>query len=1109
GFLCHRGIVEPSLGYLYTTWNDTEGPFIGGKGDVWKYAIASATWTRISPVPSTDPSLEWGYDGIAIDRSNPSTLMVGTQSCYYPDGALWRSVDGGATWSKSWQYTTYPAKSYRAVMDVSATPWMEDPGTPAPPFSNINLSAAVAGIAIDPFNSNNAFICAGGAGLWRSTNLTNWVPGGSGTCTLTVGARGIQGNAITDMISPPSGAPLLTTMLDLGGFRHTDLTTVPTTRHPSMWFDNSSIDFAENDPNQIVRVGKGQTGNGDPGRCIAISSDNGISWTQPNQPANTVRGGTVASSCNGTTNLVWAPVGDVSVPVSYSTNGGDTWASSTVIPAGAQVRADRVTPGKFYGFLYGNFYVSTNQGASFASTASGLPTWGDMRPVFGRAGDIWLAGRTDGLWHSTNSGSSWTKLPNVAESYTIGFGKAAPGQSYPAVYMSGRIGSIYGIYRSDDGGANWTRMTDSAHQYGALNGSLTADRNIYGRCYSTTGFGGVVYSTIPSDNPDSLQTMLLFNEASGTTAADSSVNIRHGTLVNGPTRVTGKGGNAVDLDGTNDYVNLPTGVVSALTDFTISTWVNLDAASSWSRIFDFGSGTTSYMFLTPAANSVTGPVRFGITTSGGSGEQTISGTSPLPTGAWTHVAVTVSGNLGILYVNGVEVGRNAALTIAPMSLGGTWQNWIGRSQYPDPYLNGRVDDFRIYSNALAASDVLALFNGTAGALASPWASQDIGSVGLVGSSGSPGDDVYVTASGSDIWNESDNFHYVSRIWTGDGTLTARVNGLAATDAWAKAGLMFRESLDANARNALITVTPGNGTSFQSRSSTGGVTGFSNIVGLSAPYWLKLQRVGNVFTPYQSADGITWTQTAAPVTLSLPTTCYVGFAATAHNNTLLTAAQFDQISLLPPVPPAPTGLSATAGNAQITLSWNAVSGATDYTIQRSASSGGTYTNLVTGISATNYMNSGLADGATWYYTVAANGLPGVGTASAPVSATTYTAVENWRVVNFDTINNTGNAADSADPDGDGWTNAQEYISGTNPNNRSSLLKISQTQASGSNMLVSFPTVVGKTYRVERSDTLQSGSWVTVQDNIAGNGATKQITDTGGATQQKRFYRVVVW
>lgn len=1028
GFLCHRGIVEPSLGYLYTTWNDSAGPFDGGKGDVWKYSIASATWTRISPVPSTDPGMGWGYNGIAIDRSNPSTLMVGTQSSYWPDGALWRSVDGGATWSKSWEFTNNnTSRSFRAVMDVSAAPWMANPGTYTAPAYNIYLGAAVAGISIDPFNSNNVFVCSGWAGLWRSTNLTNWVPGGSGTCTLTVGSRGIQGNGVIDMISPPSGAPLLTAMLDLGGFRHTDLTTVPSTRHNLLWFENFSIDFAENDPNQIVRVGKGQAGNGDPGRSIAISGDNGITWTEPNQPANAV-GGTVASSCNGTTNMVWAPREDTTAPVSYSTNGGNSWASSTGIPAGAQVRADRVTPGKFYGFLYGNFYVSTNQGVNFSSTASGLPIWGDMRPVFGRAGDIWLAGRTEGLWHSTNSGSSWTKLPNVAESWTVGFGKAAPGQSYPAVYMGGRIGSTFGIYRSDDGGANWTLMTDSAHQYGELNGSLTADRNLYGRCYSSTGFGGVIYSTIPSTNPDGsyLQTLLLFNEASGTTAADSSVNGRHGTLVNGPTRVTGKGGKAVDLDGTDDYVSLPTGVVSALGDCTISTWVNLDAASPWSRIFDFGSGTTSHMFLTPA-NAATGTVRFAITTSGGGGEQTINGTSALPTGAWTHVAVTLSGNLGILYVNGVEVGRNAALTLTPMSLGATSQNWIGRSQYPDPYFNGRVDDFRIYSNALAASDVLALFNGTAGALASPWTSQDIGSLGLPGSAGSPGDDVYVTASGSDIWDVSDNFHYVSRTWTGDGTLTARVKGVSAADAWTKAGLMFRESLDANARNALITVTPGNGISFQSRSSTGGSTTFSNIVGLAAPYWLKLQRTGDVFTPYQSADGITWTQTAAPVTLSLPTTCYVGFAATAHNNTLLTAAQFDHISLPPPVPPAPAGLTATAGNAQVVLNWSAVSGATSYTVKRTNVSGGSYTTIASGTTSTSYTDTGLTNRSTYYYVVSAVNTGGESVPSSEVSATPLSSYQRWKLSNGLSLS----LADTATPDNDGVPILLKYATGLTP------------------------------------------------------------------------------
>ncbi len=74
------------------------------------------------------------------------------------------------------------------------------------------------------------------------------------------------------------------------------------------------------------------------------------------------------------------------------------------------------------------------------------------------------------------------------------------------------------------------------------------------------------------------------------------------------------------------------------------------------------------------------------------------------------MAVTLSGSLGILYVDGVEVGRNSAMTLRPSGLGSTTQNWIGRSEYSaDPFLAGSVDDFRIYGRALSATEVQTLF----------------------------------------------------------------------------------------------------------------------------------------------------------------------------------------------------------------------------------------------------------------------------------------------------------------------------------------------------------------------------------------------------------------
>jgi hypothetical protein len=202
------------------------------------------------------------------------------------------------------------------------------------------------------------------------------------------------------------------------------------------------------------------------------------------------------------------------------------------------------------------------------------------------------------------------------------------------------------------------------------------------------------------------------DQASGTSVTDSSGNNLHASLTGGTSWVAGQSGNALGLNGTNAYASLPSGVVSQLTDFTISTWVKVTSNSDWARIFDFGTGSTSYMFLTADAGGTPG-LRFAISNSGNGAEQQISINTALAVGTWKHVSVTKSGSTGILYVDGVEVARNSTMTLSPSSLGNTTQNYIGRSQFSDPYLNGALDDFRIYNRALSSSEVNALFGGTA------------------------------------------------------------------------------------------------------------------------------------------------------------------------------------------------------------------------------------------------------------------------------------------------------------------------------------------------------------------------------------------------------------
>jgi xyloglucan-specific exo-beta-1,4-glucanase len=97
------------------------------------------------------------------------------------------------------------------------------------------------------------------------------------------------------------------------------------------------------------------------------------------------------------------------------------------------------------------------------------------------------------VWHSTNGGASFTKLTNVALADGVGFGKAAPGQNYPAIYLAGEVGSVRGYYRSIDGGASWTQINDSSHQWYSSGYVITGDPNLFGRVYIATNGRGIIY----------------------------------------------------------------------------------------------------------------------------------------------------------------------------------------------------------------------------------------------------------------------------------------------------------------------------------------------------------------------------------------------------------------------------------------------------------------------------------------------------------------------------------------------------------------------------------------------------------------------------------------
>ena len=197
-------------------------------------------------------------------------------------------------------------------------------------------------------------------------------------------------------------------------------------------------------------------------------------------------------------------------------------------------------------------------------------------------------------------------------------------------------------------------------------------------------------------------TYLKFDEASGVRGIDSW-GATHGSLAATATRNSGKYGTSLKLDGTaNAYATLPTGIVSTLNDFTISTWLKMDAKTNWMRVFDFGTGTTKYMFLSIQAGSAN-VMRYAI--KNGGAEQVVSYNYTLPLNTWTHFAITQSGNTCTMYVNGTAVASNTGLTIKPSAIGSTTLNYLGKSQFNDPLFNGSIDEFKIYSRALTAAEI--------------------------------------------------------------------------------------------------------------------------------------------------------------------------------------------------------------------------------------------------------------------------------------------------------------------------------------------------------------------------------------------------------------------
>jgi alpha-L-fucosidase len=268
-----------------------------------------------------------------------------------------------------------------------------------------------------------------------------------------------------------------------------------------------------------------------------------------------------------------------------------------------------------------------------------------------------------------------------------------------------------------------------------------------------------------------------------------------------------------------------------------------------------------------------------------------------------------------------------------------------------------------------------------------WLSHDIGAVGAPGSFSQNNGALTIQGSGADIWYEADEFCYAFQAVTGNFMMTARVTNMQNTAAWAKAGVMMRESLNADSKYVINFMSPVNGVALQQRATTGGAAyGIAEMGGLSVPYWVRLMRLGNNFSAYRSSDGSNWTWLGS-TTVSMNANYYVGLAVCSVNDGTLNQAIFDNVSIsVPKVPGSVVSLTAAAGSGRVGLSWSAAANAAGYNVKRATSSGGPYTTIAANVADTVYLDSGVANGTTYYYVAAATNALGEGSVSPETGAT---------------------------------------------------------------------------------------------------------------------------
>jgi photosystem II stability/assembly factor-like uncharacterized protein len=487
-----------SEGMLYIAYGTAPGPSRMSDGAVWKLNIQTGEWTNITPDPPVAGVKQFGYAAVSVDAQHPRTLIVSSFGRPGSAGSedIFRSTDAGATWKPIFNGGVGPQAG---IYDYSLAPYVK----PTPIHWLFDIE-------IDPLNSDHAVFTTGYGG-WETFDLTAADRGQPTHWSIL--ASGIEETVALQLDSPTEGAHLLSAIGDYGSYVHWDLDhPAPEGASAPPRLGNTTGQLsAPLKPEVIVRVGDNAEHRA--GLNIGYSLDSGRTWqATATSPTPISRAGSIAVSADGAT-WVWTPQRQ---PPYFTRDRGATWTAVQGLAPDIRVIADPVNPQLFYAMSLStlSLYRSTDAGATFSQQTFALPGApatqppngrGDARggqdrlyATPGRTGDLWLPA-FDGLYHAAgpvtqpSNAVAFVRLPGIEEIHAFGFGKAAPGQSYPAIYLVGTIAGQPGIFRSIDKARTWVRINDDQHQYGLIL-QVTGDPRIFGRVYVGTHGRGILYA---------------------------------------------------------------------------------------------------------------------------------------------------------------------------------------------------------------------------------------------------------------------------------------------------------------------------------------------------------------------------------------------------------------------------------------------------------------------------------------------------------------------------------------------------------------------------------------------------------------------------------------